>query len=43
MKTWLTVAEAAEYAGREPRHDLHGMRASRDPARASSVDDGPFV
>ena len=34
MKTWLTVAEGAEVLGSEPRHDLHGMRASRAPARA---------
>ena len=34
MKPWLNVSEAAEYAGCEPRHDLHGMRAGGAAKRA---------
>lgn len=33
MKTWFTVSEGAEYAGREPRHDLHRVRAWRAALR----------
>lgn len=34
MKPWLSVAEAAAYAGPEPGHDLYGMRSRRASARA---------
>ena len=42
MKPWLNVSEAAEYAGCEPGHDLHGVRARRNCEARASAEDAPF-
>jgi hypothetical protein len=35
MRTWLTVVQAAEYAGRLQGHDLHRMRTARNAPRTN--------